>query len=145
MSRVEFTLTKLQEEYSGLTELETNYSGSQNYNQARKQLNKILFNFNVFNQICPLKWDYVSKYHNKTISDLSFAVQDGNWHMKASTNKDYDPVQTLGGLAVAPPGLGLYRQAIPYGDLRWTLHLLQSDHWQWVNPILEFSDTEETD
>ena len=33
--RVEFTLTKLQEEYSGLTELETNYSCSQNYKQAR--------------------------------------------------------------------------------------------------------------
>ena len=32
--RVEFTLTKLQEEYSGLTELETNYSCSQNYKQA---------------------------------------------------------------------------------------------------------------
>ena len=33
--RIEFTLTKLQEEYSGLKEPETNYSCSQNYKQAR--------------------------------------------------------------------------------------------------------------
>ena len=109
------------------------------------KIHKRVMGGNVFNQICPLKWDYISKYHNKTLSDLSFTARDGNWRMKASTNDDYDSIQTLGGLAIAPPGLGLYRQAIPHGDLRWTLHLLQSDHWRWVNPILEFSDTEETD
>ena len=34
--RVGFTLTKLQEEYPGKTELETNYSGSQNYKSTKR-------------------------------------------------------------------------------------------------------------
>ena len=46
--RVECALTKLQEEYSGLTELETNYSCSQNYNQARNSQIKY---FSVSNQM----------------------------------------------------------------------------------------------
>ena len=74
-----------------------------------------------------------------------FQSADGNWCMKTSTSEGYDPARTFASLSITPPGLVLYRQAIPHGDLRWTLHLLQSDHWQWVNPILEFSDTEETD
>ena len=109
------------------------------------KIHKRVAGANVFNHICPLKWDYVSKYHNKTIIDLSFAAEDGNWCMKASTSEDYDPVQMLAGLAVTPPGLGLYRQAIPHGDLRWTLHLLKSDHWCWVKSFVEFSDNEEVD
>ena len=109
------------------------------------KIHKRVAGANVFNHICPLKWDYVSKYHNKTIIDLSFAAADGNWRMKASTGEDYNPVQTLAGLAVTPPGLGLYRQAIPHGDLRWTLHLLKNDHWHWVKPFVEFSNSEEAD
>ena len=100
---------------------------------------------NVFNQICPLKWDYVSKYHNKTLTDLSFAAADGNWRMKTSTSEGYDPARTFASLSITPPGLGHYRQAVPHGNLRWTLHLLRSDHWRWINPISEPSAAIETD
>ena len=66
---------------------------------------------------------------------MSFAAAEGNWHMKASITEGYDPVQTLAGLNITPPGLGHYRQAVPYGNLKQTLCLLRSDHWHWINPI----------
>ena len=89
----------------------------------------------VFGQICPLKWDYLSKYYNKAITDLSFAAAEGNWRMKASINEDYHPVQALAGLNDTPPGLGHFRQAVPHGNLKRTLRLLYSDHRRWIHPV----------
>ena len=48
--RVEFTLTKLQEEYPGQTELETNYSSSQNYNKQETTKIKYLQPFKQIGQ-----------------------------------------------------------------------------------------------
>ena len=41
--RVEFTLTKLQEDYPGKSKLETNYSCSQNYKTSKEEQLNIIF------------------------------------------------------------------------------------------------------